>query len=296
MDSKSDDVVVKSVLSSWKRQENRKNLTSVPFYLDINKNVYEIAEEYVKRCGGAVVCGFLVAHPPSWSSVIVRAHCAVVDVKGRYLDPMFDQSRLKDWAFVTYDGTDEDFLKFLPRFEMKETILDEPSSKTTEGFSTGQVQSLMFGFLALIAIIATVISTHTYGWKATSDYLGYSLPCAAAVVAGGKLYLGERVSELGLYECSALLLFLGMLFNAEAHICGAPVIVTMCLLVTIIFTVILVTRLFGQSKTENSFRSFAAGFSFPFCVAVSIFALFLTWIYWADFFFVIKGRAICLPE
>lgn len=173
---------------------------------------------------------------------------------------------------------------------------NEPSDDQAR-LTVGQVRFMLASFLFVTASVATHLFYHTKSVGVVADFLGYALPCGAAVLAGAKLYLGSRVSEAGLYQGSIFLLFLGMLFNAYVHPCGASVIVLMCVGSGITFVIVLGWRVFRFKGERGLLGSFAAGFSPVFMFAMVAFSIALAIAFWPDLFFYTSGRAQCpLPS
>lgn len=230
----------------------------------------KVACDYIRENGGELVNGFLVIREEAEPWVLVKPYTVVRDEGNVLRDPASFRAIAGKQVFVEHKG-DGDFVAFSQRHPEKKVEIP------LTVLSVNQVRFLIGGFIIAIVISAAVLGRHTDGYGPVADFLGYVLPCLAAVMAGAKLYLKDKVSDLGMYEGAVFLLFTGVLCNTYVHPCGSAIIVVICICSSFIFLTLLFWRIALFHGTESGVRSYFAGLSPYFLLFMFIFAVVFAW-------------------
>ncbi|WP_201313594.1 hypothetical protein [Dyella sp. EPa41] len=249
----------------------------------------KIACDYISKNGGELVNGFLVIREEAEPWVLVKPYTVVRD-EGKVLrDPASFRANAGEQVFVEHVGDQEDFVAFSKRHP--ETKSEVPLTV----FSVNQVKFLVSGFFVIIVLSAIMLSHYTVGYGPVADFLGYVLPCLAAALVGGKLYLKDKVSDLGMYEGAVFFLFLGVLSNAYVHPCGSAIIVLICLLSAVLSVILLLWRVVCFHGDEGAFRLYFAGLSPYFLLAMVLVVAIFSWAFWDALFVKVVNQNQCLP-
>jgi uncharacterized membrane protein len=135
----------------------------------------------------------------------------------------------------------------------------------SKGLSRNEIKIYLWGFLAILAVLIVLYAIGDIDHKEKFEFFAYAFPCAGAVLAGGNFFLGSEASSnpatpaVGLpgdahfYLGSIFLVAIGLIFQSNATHCSSQTVVTICLFVAVITSIILVLRTISNIR-KNRFR------------------------------------------